>query len=136
MHHGASCNMRQASWFKGVWADSLTTCRVYDNKMVAIRSLQFMNLIQEDFESAINFLRMSLQRQCFLYHFFSLGVGETLICFEPTAYCTIKILTVTQVGTRSHLLRTKIRCLCCFSFFRNDSMWLQRVPMGSRESKT
>ena len=50
--------------------------------------------------------------------------------------CKIKILTVTQVGTRSHLLRTKIRCLCCFSFFRNDSMWLQRVPMGSRESKT
>lgn len=49
-------------------------------------------------------------------------------CFE--------YLTVTQVGMRSHLLRTKIKCFQDFSFFRYVSMLFERVPMGSRASST
>lgn len=49
---------------------------------------------------------------------------------------TGKCLTVTQVGMRSHLFRTKIRCFQGFSFFRYVSMLLERVPMGSRASST
>lgn len=45
-------------------------------------------------------------------------------------------LTVTQVGMRSHLFRTKIRCFHDFSFFMYVSMLLDRVPMGSRASST
>ena len=48
----------------------------------------------------------------------------------------VKCLTVTQVGTRSHLFRTKIRCFQDFSFFIYASMLLERVPMGSRASST
>ena len=48
----------------------------------------------------------------------------------------VQVLTVTQVGTRSHLLRTRIRCLCGFSFFRYRSICLDRVPLGSRASST
>lgn len=47
-----------------------------------------------------------------------------------------KNLTVTQVGMRSHLFNTKIRCFQGFSFFRYASMLLERVPMGSRASST
>lgn len=45
-------------------------------------------------------------------------------------------LTVTQVGMRSHLFRTKMRCFQGFSFFKYVSMLLERVPMGSRASST
>src|SRR4051812_42439935 len=45
-------------------------------------------------------------------------------------------LTVTQVGTRSHLLRTKINCLWRASFLMWYSTLEQRVPMGSRASRT
>lgn len=44
--------------------------------------------------------------------------------------------TVTQVGMRSHLLSTNIRCFQGFSFFRYVSMLPERVPMGSRASRT
>ena len=43
---------------------------------------------------------------------------------------------MTQVGTKSHLLRTKIRCLWAFSLARYCSTCLERVPMGSRASST
>lgn len=49
---------------------------------------------------------------------------------------TCQFLTVTQVGMRSHLFRTKIRCFQGFSFFKYASMLLERVPMGSRASST
>lgn len=48
----------------------------------------------------------------------------------------VNFLTVTQVGMRSHLFRTKIRCFQGFSFFMYVSMLLERVPMGSRASST
>ena len=43
---------------------------------------------------------------------------------------------MTQVGTRSHLLTSSTRCLCGFSFFMYFSMYLDRVPWGSRASST
>lgn len=48
----------------------------------------------------------------------------------------IRFCTVTQVGMRSHLFRTKMRCFHCFSFFKYVSMLWERVPMGSRASST
>lgn len=44
--------------------------------------------------------------------------------------------TVTQVGTKSHLFIMKIRCLCVFSLAMYCSMYLDRVPIGSRASRT
>lgn len=55
---------------------------------------------------------------------------------QETRGVCCKYLTVTQVGTRSHLFRTKIRCFQDFSFFRYVSMLLDRVPIGSRASST
>ena len=43
---------------------------------------------------------------------------------------------VTLVGTRSHLLSRKTRCLCFASFLRKASACGQRVPIGSRASST
>ena len=45
-------------------------------------------------------------------------------------------LTATQVGTRSHLFRTKIKCLWGASFLRYCSTARQRVPIGSLASST
>ena len=45
-------------------------------------------------------------------------------------------LTVTQLGTRSHLLMTSTTCLCAFSLRTNSRTDSQRVPSGSRASMT
>ena len=47
-----------------------------------------------------------------------------------------KALTVTQVGTRSTLFKTYTKCLCAFSLRRYSTTGLQRVPIGSRASRT
>jgi hypothetical protein len=44
--------------------------------------------------------------------------------------------TTIQEGTKSHLLRRSIRCLCAFSFLRYLSMCLDLVPKGSLASNT
>lgn len=49
---------------------------------------------------------------------------------------TCNHLRVTHAGTKSHLLRRSMSCLCLFLDCRNRSTWPQRVPSGSRASST
>ena len=74
-----------------------------------------------------------------LFHLFFLwcthSISDRLLDL-PLSNKTWDILTVTQVGTRSHLLTSSTRCLCGFSFFMYFSMYLDRVPWGSRASST
>lgn len=44
-------------------------------------------------------------------------------------------LTVTQFGTKSHLLMTNTTCLCDFSFLTYSRTDSQMVPSGSRASR-
>ena len=61
------------------------------------------------------------------------------IVIVPVGYSADRRAThfcVTQVGTRSTLLRTRMRCLWVFSVFMYFSMCCDRVPIGSRASRT
>ena len=48
----------------------------------------------------------------------------------------MKAHTATDVGTRSHLLSTKTRCLCGASSLKYFSTLLHRVLIGSLASRT
>lgn len=48
---------------------------------------------------------------------------------------TERTRTVTQFGTKSHLLITSTTCLCAFSLFKYSNTDSHMVPKGSRASK-